>query len=107
MAKIEELTELLVNELSSFEKEIERLEKTSERINTSKISIDITEYKSILESHQQKMVSHSQTIERFEERFENQIKQAKIYPNWAVIVFVVSILVSVGLLLFVLFYKCQ
>ena len=54
MAKIEELTELLVNEINSFEKSIERLEKASERINTTKIGIDITGYNSILESHQQK-----------------------------------------------------
>lgn len=105
MAKIEELTELLVNEISTFEKGIERLEKASERINTTKIGIDITGYKSILESHQQKMASHTRTIELFENRFEDQLKQAKIYPNWAVIVFVVSILVSVISLFFAIFYK--
>ena len=105
MAKIEELTELLVNEISTFEKGIERLEKTSERINTTKIGIDITEYKAILESHQQKMASHTQTLERFEQRFENQLKQAKIYPNWAVFVFFISIVVSIFSILFAIYYK--
>ncbi len=105
MAKIEELTELLVTEINNFERGIIKLEALSEKINTTKISIDVTEFKSIIESHQQKMVSHMQTIERFEKRFENQLKQVKIYSNWAVIVFVVSILVSVFLLFFALYYK--
>jgi len=105
MAKIEELTELLVTEINNFEKSIQKLETLSEKINATKIGIDIKEYKSIIESHQQKMASHTQTIERFEEDFKNQLKQAKIYPNWAVIVFVVSILVSVFSLFFALYYK--
>lgn len=105
MAKLEELTELLVDELSSFEKGIKRLETLSEKINATKIGIDVTEYKSILESHQQKMTSHIQTIERFEQRFENQLKQAKIYPTWAVIVFIMSVLVSVLSLFFALYIR--
>ena len=92
MAKIEELTELLVNEISTFENSIKRLEKVSDKLNSTKIGIDIREFKSILESHQQKMASHTQTVERFEKRFESQLKQAKIYPTWAVIIFIISIL---------------
>jgi type VI protein secretion system component VasF len=103
MAKIEELTELLVTEINNFEKSIQKLEMLSEKINATKIGIDITEYKSIIESHQQKMASQTQTIERFEEDFENQLKQAKIYPNWAVIVFIMSVLVSMLSLFFALY----
>jgi len=103
MAKIEELTELLVTEINNFEKSIQKLETLSEKINATKIGIDITEYKSIIESHQQEMASHIQTIERFEEDFENQLKQAKIYPTWAVIVFIMSVLISMLSLFFVLY----
>lgn len=103
MAKIEELTELLITEINNFEKSIQKLETLSEKINATKIGIDITEYKSIIESHQQKMASHIQTIERFEQRFENQLKQAKIYPNWAVIVFIMSVLISMLSLFFALY----
>lgn len=103
MAKIEELTELLVTEINNFEKSIQKLETLSEKINATKIGIDITEYKSIIESHQQKMASHIQTIERFEDDFENQLKQAKIYPTWAVIVFIMSVLISMLSLFFALY----
>ena len=103
MAKIEELTELLVTEISNFEKSIQKLETLSEKINGTKIRMDVTEYKSIIESHQQKMASHTQTIERFEQHFDNQISQAKIYPTWAVIVFIMSVLVSMLSLFFALY----
>ena len=52
MAKIEELTELLVSEINNFEKGITKLEALSKKINATKISMDLTEYKStLLETH--------------------------------------------------------
>jgi len=49
----------------------------------------------ILEKHEQKMASHTKAIERFESRFENKIKQAKIYPTWAVVVFIIVVLCAI------------
>lgn len=91
MTKLEELTELLVNEISEFNKGIEKLEQISNKINTTKISLDITEYKAITETHQQKMKEYINTQERFESRFERLLKKAKVYPNWAVVVFIISL----------------
>lgn len=91
MTKLEELTELLVNEISEFNKGIEKLEQISNKINTTKISLDITEYKAITETHQQKMKEYINTLERFESRFERLLKKAKVYPNWAVVVFIISL----------------
>ncbi|PKQ45226.1 DUF6730 family protein [Confluentibacter flavum] len=96
MTKLEELTALLVNELHEFNKSIERLEKISEQLNTTKIKMDVAEYKAIIEVHQKQMMSHLNSIERFENRFNNKIKEAKIYPNWAVVVFIISVLFGAG-----------
>lgn len=49
---------------------------------------------------QQKMESHTKAIERFESRFESMIKQAKIYPNWAVVIFIVVIVIIIGSVIF-------
>ncbi len=57
--------------------------------------MDLKGYKSIIEIHQQEMASHKVFMERFENRFESKIKQAKIYPTWAVVVFIVAILFGV------------
>jgi len=102
MTKLEELTELLVNEINEFNNGVEKLEQISKKINTTKISMDITEYKAIIESHQQKMKEYINTQERFESRFERLLKNAKIYPNWAVIVFIISILFGLGSITYII-----
>tara|TARA_R110001583_G_scaffold85590_2_gene224430 strand:- start:10082 stop:10396 length:315 start_codon:yes stop_codon:yes gene_type:complete len=97
MTKLEELTTLLVNEINDFNKGIEHLEKINNQLTATKIKMDITEYKFLIETHQQKMADHINTLERFENRFENKLKDAKIYLTWAVVVFIVCILITVVL----------
>jgi len=96
MTKLEELTVLLVNEINDFNKGIEKLEKINAELNNTKIEIDLKDFKSIFEVHRQEMISHLESISRFERRFSNQIIKAKIYPNWAVIVFVICLLLGVS-----------
>ncbi len=103
MTKLEELTALLVNELHDFNKSIERLEKISEQLNTTTIKMDVTEYKAIIEAHQKQMTSQLNSMERFESRFDSKIKEAKIYPTWAVVVFIVCIIVTVTLSSYLIF----
>lgn len=100
MTKLEELTVLLVNEINDFKNGIDKLEKINEHLENTKIKIDLIKYKSIIEKHEQKMDSHTKAIERFESRFENKIKQAKIYPTWAVVIFIISVLLSIGSIVF-------
>jgi len=95
MTKLEELTELLVNEINDFNKGITKLEKINNQISTTKISMDLTEYKSIIENHEQKMNDQVKSQERFESWFNTLLKTAKIYPNWAVIVFLITFIFGV------------
>tara|TARA_R110000868_G_scaffold346999_1_gene608100 strand:+ start:2108 stop:2422 length:315 start_codon:yes stop_codon:yes gene_type:complete len=97
MTKLEELTALLVNELNDFNKGIERLEKISEQLKDTKIKMDVSEYKAIIEEHQKEMAFQLNSISSFEKRFNDKIQQAKIYPNWAVVVFIVCIVVTLVL----------
>jgi len=97
MTKLEELTALMVNEINDFKKGVEKLEKINNQIKDVKIKIDVSEYKAIIEAHQKQMDIHKNMIEGFEKRFYNKINQAKIYPNWAVVVFIVCIVVTVVL----------
>ncbi len=101
MTKLEELTALLVNEISDFKNGIDKLEKINKYLKDTKIKMDLKEYKSMIESHQQQMAFHKETLEGFENRFNNKINQAKIYPTWAVVVFFVSVLLGVILVLYV------
>jgi len=87
MAKLEELLELLVSEIRDFEEAVKQLEE----IQKAKISIDLTELKSVLANHEMVLKTHNSTMKQTYNQFENLIKEAKIYPKWAVIVFIVSL----------------
>ena len=101
MTKLEELTALLVNEINDFKNSVENLEKINDQLKDTKIKMDVSEYKAIIEKQQQEMASHINSIERFENRFNNKIKEAKIYPTWAVVVFTVCIVVTVVLVSYI------
>ena len=62
----------------------------------TKIKMDLTEYKSTIESHQQQMALHLNSLEGLQNHFDNKIKEAKIYPNWAVMVLIGSLVMGVG-----------
>ncbi|MEC3908742.1 DUF6730 family protein [Tamlana sp. 2201CG12-4] len=94
MGKLEDLTALLVNELDDFKTSIEKMETINNQLHDTKVQIDVSEYKSIIKEHQQQMQSHLNEIKNFERRFNSKIEDAKIYPTWAVVVFILSVLVS-------------
>lgn len=102
MTKLEELTALLVNEINDFNKSVEKLEKINAQLTETKIKMDLTEYKATIETHQKQITSHLNMMERFQNHFDNKIKQAKIYPNWAVVVFIVSLVIGISAMVFIL-----
>ncbi|GAA3552565.1 DUF6730 family protein [Snuella lapsa] len=101
MTRIEELSKLLVEELNDFDKGIEKLGNINEELKMTKLKMDLTEYKSIIQSHQNHMDKHQKVIEQFEERFNEKIRKAKIYPNWAVVIFIICVIVSLVLVLYI------
>ena len=90
MAKLEELSELLVSEIRDFEEAVKRLEK----VQDAKITIDLTELKSVLSNHEMVIKNQNSTVQETYSKFANLMKQAKIYPKWAVILFIVSLAVN-------------
>lgn len=105
MGKLEDLTALLVNELDDFKASIEKMETINNQLHDTKIQMDVSEYKTIIKEHQQQMQSHLNKIEHFERRFNNKIEDAKIYPTWAVLVFIASILLVLISIVYVLLEK--
>lgn len=95
MTKLEELSALLINELHEFNKNIEKLESINKQLNDLKVKMDISDYKSMIESHQNQMETHLSHLNAFENRFNDKIKDAKIYPTWAVVIFTLCILVNI------------
>lgn len=97
MTKLEQLSELLVAEISQFEKTVEKLEK----IQQQKIGIESAAFEKVLLKHQEKMekgfFDHSKEMEDL----GLKLKEAKSYPIWALIVFGVSIVLN-GILVYFL-----
>tara|TARA_R110000868_G_scaffold259094_1_gene516823 strand:- start:78 stop:524 length:447 start_codon:yes stop_codon:yes gene_type:complete len=94
MAKIEDLTELLVSELSEFEKGVAKLAELEKRINNTKIEVDLKELKPIIADHESAMNSSKQHQEHYLNRLDTLLKNAKVYPKWAVITFMVMVLLT-------------
>ncbi|QED36711.1 hypothetical protein FK178_02820 [Antarcticibacterium arcticum] len=87
MAKLEELSELLVSEIRNFEMAVKKLEE----IQKKKITIDISEFKKAMSDHKLLMENQNSTTKRTVDHFENLMKDGNINPKWAVIVFIVSL----------------
>lgn len=102
MAKLEQITELLVNELNDFERSIEKLERLNEGLRDTTVQMDLSELKSILEAHQKKMDGHQSTMRQFGNVFEIGVKRIKSYFIGLIVVCVFCLGLSVVLVLGVL-----
>lgn len=101
MTKLEEISALLVNEINDFKSAVEKLEKVNAELRDTKIKMDLIEYKASIETHQQQMASHLEAMQGFQNHFDIKIEQAQIYPKWAVVLFIVSLVLNVGFSTFI------
>ena len=91
MAKIDELSELLCSELASFEQHMKRLEE----IHSQGIHLDTEDLIRRLSSLEDTMDFEKNEYERISTELSNTIKEAKIYPKWALVVFFVSLSLNI------------
>lgn len=98
MAKLEQLSKLLVGEISQFEKTVEKLEK----IQQQKIAIDTRATELVFKRHEEKVkeVLEHHTLEMRD--LKENLKNAKAYPAWALILFCGSLIIN-GILLYINF----
>ncbi|SDS74944.1 hypothetical protein SAMN04487764_2963 [Gillisia sp. Hel1_33_143] len=97
MAKLEQLSELLVSEIEQFEKTIERLEK----IQQQKIGIDSRTVEQILQQHLRKLEGHITHHNNQMNILSHKLKTSKSYPIWALTLFTSSLIIN-GILIYIL-----
>jgi hypothetical protein len=102
MAKLEEVSELLVSEIRDFEEAVKRLEKVREE----KITLDLTELKWILSNHEMALKNQNSNVQETYNKFANLLKEAKIYPKWAVILFIVSLVLNCIMISHLVLKRC-
>jgi len=94
MSKLEMISELLVNELTDFEKDVNRLEDSIIRAENLQVKFDTKPVEGLVD----KLENYGREEEAYRRQYlnnlEHSLKQAKIYPNWAVITFFVMVVLS-------------
>ena len=94
MTKIKEYMELLTSEMETFRGDVNRLEVINDRIKDLKVSIDLKELKAALKEYNSELAKQREYQERFYLRMEILFQKAGVYPKWAVITFIVAIIIS-------------
>ncbi|WP_149275483.1 DUF6730 family protein [Pareuzebyella sediminis] len=89
MNKLETITQLLVNELADFEKNIQQLGNQIERAESLKVKFDVSPVNGLNSKLEEFCKRETERREHYLNRLERNIQQAKIYPKWAVITFMV------------------
>ncbi len=98
MAKVEELMALMIDEINRYEQLVKKMEK----LQQNKLEIDVSKLENTFQIHQEKINEHEKSYEFFYHQMEALLKNAKIYPKWAVIVFIGSLAINfVGLILLI------
>lgn len=87
MAKIEEITALLIDEIATFEKAVNQLQKQSEKIQTTNFTIDSSQIDITLSEFSKKLdndyeLQHLELID-----LQNKLNKTVIIPNWMTILF--------------------
>ena len=100
MTKIKEYMELLTSEMEAFRNDVNRLEAINNHMKDVKVSIDLKEIKTVLKKHSTQLENQKEQQERFYNRMKSLFQTAGIYPKWAVITFIVAILLSVASLVY-------
>ena len=90
MAKVEELMALMIDEINRYEQWVKKMEK----LQQNKLEIDVNKLEKTFQIHQEKINEHEKFYELFYHKMEALVKEAKIYPKWAVVVFIGSLAIN-------------
>jgi predicted kinase len=90
MTKLEELSELLVSEIKDFEEAVKKLQV----IREAKIDLNIGKLKEVLAAHEKAIIDSTNIQRNHINRLQEVIGKAKIYPKWAVMIFIISLILN-------------
>ena len=94
MSKLEMLSELLVNELTDFEKDVNRLEDSITKAENLQVKFDTEPVEGLVSKLQNYGRQEEHSRREYLQNLQSSLAQAKIYPKWAVISFFVLVILS-------------
>lgn len=101
MNKLETITQLLVNELADFEKNVQQLGDQMERAESLRVKFDVSPIKSLISQLEEYGRRETDKRDQYLNHLERNLKQAKIYPKWAVITFMVTWTFALGAIFYI------
>lgn len=87
MAKIDDLAELLVEELSDFKTQLHKMEQLSKELKTIPLSPDIKEMKSVLNINLKQQEELSFVQRKKISELTRKLSKSNHYPTWLIILF--------------------
>ena len=94
MSKLEMLSELLVNELTDFEKDVSRLEDSITKAENLQVKFDTEPVEGLISKLQNYGRQEEHSRQQYLQNLQSSLADAKIYPKWAVISFFVLVILS-------------
>lgn len=91
MAKLDEITELLTEELEGFKKAIQKMERIAEELNSSQVRKDISTISEKVSRLKVNQGLHFQTQEIIVDRLNRKVNGAKLTPKWLLGLFCIAI----------------
>ncbi|WP_289037700.1 DUF6730 family protein [uncultured Zobellia sp.] len=94
MSKLEIISELLVNELTDFEKDVNRLEDSIAKAENLQVKFDTKPLEGLISKLQKYGRQEEHSRNEYLQHIQSSLEQAKIYPNWAVVSFFALVVFS-------------
>ena len=99
MAKLEEIAELLTDEIEGFNQSINKLEGISNKINNVKFNSDISNVLFLIEEQKRDLKHQLNYQNKQLEEISKRVTNARIFPNWLVLLFFVLVVVLFGIVI--------
>lgn len=96
MAKLDEITELLTDELEGFKKMLEKLDSLSKELTSSETVQDISWIKYELKELDKNQKVHFQDHNVGRIKIEEQLKKSQIIPEWLLFMFCLVLILSLS-----------
>jgi len=96
MGKLDEIAELLINELNSFDHNLKGFKKDIDKLSNINLSPNVENLSSVLAENTKNLKSILAKHEHKQKSLTHKLDKSKTYPNWLVALVFSSFLIAIG-----------
>lgn len=87
MAKIEEITALLIDEIETFQKAVNQFSKDTDKIQNHKLTVDTSQVQSVFKEFNSELTSTLKEQQNQIRTLQNKLNKTIIVPKWMIVLF--------------------